>query len=145
MVSVSWSALGWNPVPGRESGPGPDAGPVAFVVIAPWCEDCREIAPRLRHWVMQLTRESQATGSPLVHLVGEFASVGEITAFAEEFGLTWPILTGTSEKTEGAREQARFRDLREAWGDPRKWGVPLWIEGRLARGVLAVQSLRWPG
>jgi hypothetical protein len=75
-------------------------------------------------------------------LVGEFASPSDIMAFAERYwpgGL--PVLAGTSEKSDVARVHARFRQLRTAFGDARKWGVPTVIQGELRNGRLLVKKL----
>lgn len=79
-----------------------------------------------------------------IWLVGEFSPSEDTLAFAEEFDLRWPVLVGTSEKSETARVAARFRQVRSAWGDGRRWGVPLWIEGRIVNGWLEVSRVHWP-
>jgi hypothetical protein len=132
---LPWAQLGWMPAPSFAA-PGHEAGRVAFAMIAPWCPDCRELGPRLR---------AQAPKGVPVWLVGEFAPREEILAFAAEFGLDWPVLIGQGAKTEQARIEARFRDIRQSFGDGRKWGLPLWIEGRIEHGWLVAARLRWPG
>lgn len=126
--SIPWAQLGW-------AGECPPEGPVAILVIAPWCPDCREHAPR---YARSTPRGRRAW------LAGEFAPEAEVEAFARELGIGWPRLQGTHAKTEQARLEARFRQLREAAGDVRKWGVPLWVEGRLENGVLRAERLEWP-
>jgi hypothetical protein len=76
--------------------------------------------------------------------VGEFAPRAEVQAFAREYGITWPLLFGQARKSEAARNVARFRQVREALGDRRHWGVPLWIQGRLVNGWLEVDEVTYP-
>jgi len=138
VTKILWPQLGWRPLgssPGAVLQPPVTDGTVGFFVVAPWCPDCREAAARLPSTLPE--------GMP-IWLVGEFAPVEETIAFAREFNLSWPILIGTSEKTEVARNAAKFRQIRSAWGDGRKWGLPLWIEGRIAHGWLEVSRVHWP-
>jgi hypothetical protein len=131
---IVWEQLGWRPAPGVRA-PGRDEGPVSLLVIAPWCPDCEEAARELEG--------VSAAGRP-VWLVGEFAEPEDTLAFVRRHRLDWPVLLGTHRKDEIARNQARFRQLREALGDPRRWGVPTWIEGRLRNGWLEVERLNYP-
>jgi hypothetical protein len=134
---ILWAQLGW-----RECEPGSKFNPsgakkVSFLVIAPWCPDCRDGASWFR------AQAKKAKGSE-IWVVGEFAPLSETLAFKREFGISWPALCGTREKSELARNEARFRALREAAGDTRKWGLPLWIQGRLKQGWLTAERLAWP-
>ncbi len=127
-----WIAqLGWTALRGQM--PLGD-GPVEFRIIAPWCPDCVDWGPEI---ASNLPGDGRA-----VFLVGEFALASEILAYAERHwpsGL--PVLHGTSEKSEIARISARFRQMRAAFGDARKWGVPTVIQGHLFNGRLLVENL----
>jgi hypothetical protein len=132
---ILWPQLGWRPGPNGRA-PSFSEGKVAFLVVAPWCPDCRELGPKAH---------GEAPKDRPVWLVGEFGPEEEVSAFAREFGLgDWPLLLGTSAKDEPSRNEARFRHIREAFGDPRRWGVPLWIEGEIENGWLAATRVRWP-
>jgi thiol-disulfide isomerase/thioredoxin len=128
MSSILWDQLEWTgPAPAR------DAGPVAFFVIAPWCPDCREAAPRFS----KVSPKGVST-----YLVGEFSSPEDVAAFAAEYALDWPILAGQGEKSELSRQRARFKQLRDASGDERRWGLPLLIVGRLENGWLVADRIQ---
>ncbi len=132
--SIVWERLGWRPLPGHAA-PDPSEGRIALAVVAPWCPDCLEAGHRLL---------DEAPPGRKCWLVGEFTGAAELQAFAGAFHLPWPNLLGQREKSEESRQQARFRGIREAWGDTRHWGLPLWIEGELRNGFLFVGSVRWP-
>jgi hypothetical protein len=127
-----WLAqLGWTALRGQM--PRGD-GPVEFRVIAPWCPDCVD-------WGPEVSRNLPGEGRA-VFLVGEFAQAREILGYAEKhWPAELPVLHGTTEKSEIARISARFRQMRTALGDARKWGVPTVIQGRLFNGRLLVENL----
>ena len=123
--------LGWAPL--RGALPVSD-GPVEFRVVAPWCTDCQDWGPRVSEGV-------QGAEHP-IFLVGEFSPAADIMEYTERYWLPGlPVLAGTSEKSEVARIQARFRQLRAAVGDGRKWGVPTVIQGEIRNGRLLVKKL----
>ncbi len=127
-----WLAqLGWTALRGQM--PRGD-GPVEFRIIAPWCPDCVDWGPEIAHG---LPKDGRA-----VFLVGEFAQAGEVLEYAKShWPAELPVLHGTAEKSEIARISARFRQMRAAFGDVRKWGVPTVIQGRLFNGRLLVENL----
>ena len=129
---IRWEQLGWRAPLG---GPAPafNQAPVGFLVVAPWCPDCQELGQAWK----ALVRPGQACW-----LVGEFTPESELQAFRQALGVDWPILLGTSSKTQLAWIEARFRQLRAAFGDSRRWGLPTWIEGRLEHGSLVVTGFR---
>ena len=130
-ADIWFAQLGWTVLRGEYT---PADGPVEFRVVAPWCPDCEDWGPKLSQGI-------PPDGRPVV-LVGEFARSEEILAFADRYWpKSLPVLQGTSEKSEIARIQARFRQIRAALGDPRKWGVPSVIQGRLFNGRLLVENL----
>lgn len=131
---IHWDQLGWRPSTGVRP-PGFNEEGVSILVVAPWCPDCEQAALELKG--------VSATGKPL-WLAGEFAEPADTLAFVKRHGLDWPVLLGTGSKDEISRNQARFRHLREAFGDTRRWGVPTWIEGRVRNGWLEVTKLDWP-
>jgi hypothetical protein len=133
-IRLPWIQLGWGPN-GRDGAPAFEQGPLSLVIVAPWCPDCEAVAPGLK--------EAIPSGHPL-WLVGEFASRAEVDTWADRHGLPWPRLYGETEKSEASRARARFRQLREAWGDSRHWGLPLWIHGRIRNGQLLVEDVTWP-
>ncbi len=132
-VRMPWAQLGWSPVRGPFDA---SDGPLRVLVVAPWCPDCVEVLPVLAR---ALDR-----GRPVV--AGEFAPVPEFMEFCEKSGVSSaiPLLAGTSFKSEQARNEARFRQLRAAFGDTRKWGVPSLLEGRLENGVFVVEKFTDP-
>jgi hypothetical protein len=130
-ADIWFAQLGWTVLRGKFA---PVDGPVEFRVVAPWCPDCEEWGPRL-------TQGLPVDGRPVV-LVGEFATPEAVLAFADRFWPAgFPVLHGTREKSEIARIQARFRQVRAAFGDVRKWGVPSVIQGQLFNGRLLVENL----
>ncbi len=130
-ADIGFVQLGWKPL--RGDAPGRD-GPVEFRVIAPWCPDCED-------WGESLAQGLPADGRP-VWLVGEFCSEESLLAYA---GRYWPahlpILLGTTDKTEVSRVEAPFQQVRSAFQDNRKWGVPSVIGGHLVNGRLLVENL----
>jgi len=126
-VRISWAQLGWHPVRGSFEA---SDGPLRVLVVAPWCPDCVETLPDLARTLDR--------GRSVV--AGEFAPATEFMDFCEKSGVssTIPLLGGTFFKSEQARNEARFRQLRAAFGDTRKWGVPSLFEGRLENGVFVV-------
>jgi hypothetical protein len=130
---IPLAQLGWRALKGPE--PTFNEGPVSLLVIAPWCPDCQEIAAAL---------PKDPAPDRATWLIGEFAPAEDVLLYSDRAGLQWPILHGTVTKDELARNEARFRHLREAAGDKRRWGVPLWIEGRIENGWLIAAELRWP-
>ena len=130
---MPWAQLGWRVLRG---GFHPDDGPLRVLVVASWCPDCIVSLPAL------------APGLPGQGTViaGEFCSVEEIVDFCGKSGVSEevPLLAGTDVRTEPARIEARFRQLRVAFGDARKWGVPTLLEGRLEHGVFVVEKFSDP-
>jgi hypothetical protein len=129
---IRWEQLGWHP-PAGEPGPGLEASNVGFLVVAPWCPDCQDLG--------SVWKKLQAQ-SRTCWLVGEFASAGELQEYRGRLGISWPFLLGTQSKTELTRLDARFRQIRGAFGDDRRWGVPSWIEGRIEHGWLIATAFK---
>lgn len=129
---IPWAQLGWVVDPQSNQGD-PERGPIRILVISPWCPDCVEATPAFR--------ELRSEGRSPVYLAGEFAPPEAIRQFARDHHLEFPLLFGNPEKTQIARIQARFHQIRTAFGDTRTWGVPALIQGRIELGVLAVTDL----
>lgn len=128
---ICWQDLGWNPLDGAQSLKD-DLGAVAFLVVAPWCPDCQE---QVSEFYVQAPMDRP------VWLVGEFASADDLRKFAQDHGVHWPMLQGTTSKSEESLNQARFREIRAAFGDTRRWGLPTWIEGRIDGEWLIVERM----
>lgn len=122
---IAWARMGWSLLPGSEM---PSEGPISVLVVSPWCPDCQSLLPK--------AVKEAPPGMPMI--AGEFAAATEIERFVRDAGISWPIAAGTSMKDENSRNLARFREIRQCFGDSRTWGVPTWIEGELKNGWFTV-------
>lgn len=139
LISLPWAQLGWSPEDGA-AGPLSEDGPIGILVLAPWCPDCIELS----HRVKAILRCFSGPRLPFqrIWIAGEFVAADAMRDWARDQDWEAPLLFGSREKTETARNQANFRLIRAAAGDGRKWGLPLWIEGELDRGTLNVAGVR---